>query len=166
MTKIPSVEERVGEISWNLRKDIKSICGTYDTVITNKLEKFLTQALTADRLALLTELGGNEAVANKNIDETIEDFYRIFDTENVWQGEDDWTKNVPIGNLEDWLRKTLTDQRTALLTELRDSGLLEELDAGEAPGDNAVGSEQRTFGSNRTKQAIKAHINNLINPGV
>jgi len=120
MTKIPSVEERVGEISWNLRKDIKSICGTYDTVITNKLEKFLTQALTADRLALLTELGGNEAVANKNIDETIEDFYRIFDTENVWQGEDDWTKNVPIGNLEDWLRKTLTDQRTALLTELRE----------------------------------------------
>ena len=64
--------------------------------------------------------------------------------------------------LSDWLRKTLTADRTALLTELRASGLLEELDAGEAPSDNAVGSEQRTFGSNRTKRAIKAHLDELI----
>jgi len=63
---------------------------------------------------------------------------------------------------KNWLTQTLTADRTALLTELRDSGLLEELDAGEAPSDNAVGSEQRTFGSNRTKRAIKAHLDELI----
>jgi len=60
------------------------------------------------------------------------------------------------------ITKALTADRLALLTELRDSGLLEELDAGEAPSDNAVGSEQRTFGSNRTKRAIKAHLDELI----
>jgi hypothetical protein len=37
------------------------------------------------------------------------EFNKIFNTENVWQGEDDWTKNVPIGNLEQWLTQTLQD---------------------------------------------------------
>ena len=50
----------------------------------------------------------------------------------------------------------------ACLATILESGLLEELDAGEAPSDNAVGSEQRTFGSNRTKRAIKAHLDELI----
>jgi len=66
------------------------------------------------------------------------------------------------GLLDTLTANTWKAARTALLTELRDSGLLEELDAGEAPSDNAVGSEQRTFGSNRTKRAIKAHLDELI----
>lgn len=41
-----SIEEAVEELSWNLRKDIKIICGVYDTVITDKLEKALTTTLT------------------------------------------------------------------------------------------------------------------------
>jgi len=100
----------------------------------------------------LIEPSGNEAVANKNIDETIEDFYRIFDTENVWQGEDDCTKNVPIGNLENWLRKALTAQRTALLTELKDS--IQTIDF--------YGWNEQT--QSKIKDKVQAHINNLINP--
>jgi len=64
------------------------------------------QGVTACIKLVLAE----EAAVSKNIGETIKEFYRIFDTENVWQGEDDWTKNVPIGNLEEWLRKALVNQ--------------------------------------------------------
>lgn len=41
-------------------------------------------------------------------EEIIADFYKVFSEENVWQGEDEYTKNVPIGNLEEWLRTALT----------------------------------------------------------
>lgn len=41
------------------------------------------------------------------VEEIVKEFYKIFDTNNLWQGEDEWTKNVPIGNLEQWLRTTL-----------------------------------------------------------
>ena len=85
------------------------------------------------------------------VDETIEDFYRIFDTENVWQGEDDWTKNVPIGNLEDWLRKTLTADRTALLTELRES--IQKIDF--------YGWNEQT--QSKIDDKLQAHLDELIN---
>jgi len=63
----------------------------------------------------------------------------------------------------------LTADRTALLTELRDSGLLEEKP--NIPVLPARGSKPskyhkagRVCGHNDLAIAIKAHINNLINP--
>ena len=54
------------------------------------------------------------------IAEKVAEFNKIFDTENVWQGEDDWTKNVPIGNLEQWLAQTLQDTIDTVLKEERE----------------------------------------------
>ena len=65
---------------------------------------------------------------------------------------------LPLGYVSGITKQTITNT----LNHILESGLLEELDAGEAPSDNAVGSEQRTFGSNRTKRAIKAHLDELI----
>jgi len=61
----------------------------------------------------------------------------------------------------------LTADRTALLTELRDSGLLEEMEVKER--DEEFGypiSPQDCVndGHNTLARAIKAHINNLIKP--
>jgi len=53
------------------------------------------------------------------IAEKVAEFNKIFNTENVWQGEDDWTKNVPIGNLEQWLAQTLQDTIDTVLEEER-----------------------------------------------
>lgn len=46
----------------------------------------------------------------REVEEVVKEFYKIFDTDNLWQGEDEWTKNVPIGNIEQWLRTTLHHQ--------------------------------------------------------
>ena len=58
MTKIPSVEERVEEFS--IVNDYPVNIGgwilTYTHQLTEKQKNWLTQTLTADRLALLTEL--------------------------------------------------------------------------------------------------------------
>jgi len=99
-----------------------------------------------------------------SIEERVEEFDKCFD--GATYKRNGWS-SIPLHDInkaKEIFKQALTAERLALLTELLDSGLLEEMDAGEAPGDNAVGSEQRTFGSNRTKQAIKAYINNLINP--
>ena len=50
---------------------------------------------------------------------------------------------------------------TNTLNHILDSGLLEEQDAGEAPGDSAAGSEQRIFGANGVKEAIREFITNM-----
>jgi len=60
------------------------------------------------------------------------------------------------------LPKALTADRTALLTELRDSELLEEVKVPEYNGDESYHGECN--GHNILARAIKAHINNLINP--
>ena len=61
------------------------------------------------------------------IAEKVAEFNKIFNTENVWQGEDDWTKNVPIGNLEQWLTQTLQDTiDTVLEGERKQAALIVE----------------------------------------
>jgi len=50
----------------------------------------------------------------------VAEFNKIFDTENVWQGENDWTKNVPIGNLEQWLTEALKETIDKVLEEERE----------------------------------------------
>ena len=69
------------------------------------------------------------------------------------------------------LENILINQRTALLTELRDSGLLEEVKNKKIPQDfekfsDWVFYEGKHVGHNTLARAIKAHLNNLINPGV
>jgi len=58
MTKIPSVEERVEEFSIvnDYPVDIGGWILPYTHQLTEKQKNWLTQTLTADRLALLTEL--------------------------------------------------------------------------------------------------------------
>lgn len=51
-----------------------------------------------------------ETYNTREVEEVVKEFYKIFDTDNLWQGEDEWTKNVPIGNIEQWLRTTLHHQ--------------------------------------------------------
>ena len=145
MTNIPSVEERVEEFA-SLEHDRWSRWQSY---LHSKLY----------------EIGTEQDVSyNYHL--------KVLPTEN-WQR---WERqiNTKYADLSEEEKQSdrdqvypyieaLTADRLTLLTELRDSGLLEELDAGEAPSDNAVGSEQRTFGSNRTKRAIKAHLDELIN---
>jgi hypothetical protein len=41
------------------------------------------------------------------VQENLKEFHKIFDEQNVWQGEDEYTKNVPIGNLEDWIAQAI-----------------------------------------------------------
>ena len=60
------------------------------------------------------------------------------------------------------LTQALTAQRTALLTELRDSGLLEE----KVNHFRCITLEAKCDGHNTLARAIKDHINNLINPSV
>jgi len=56
-------------------------------------------------------------------------------------------------------------QRLALLTELRDSGLLEEeKDCEDCNDCESMMSCPRKESHNTLARAIKAHINNLINP--
>ena len=59
----------------------------------------------------------------REVEEVVKEFYKIFDTDNLWQGEDEWTKNVPIGNIEQWLRTTLHQQ----LQKARQDWLQEEI---------------------------------------
>ena len=40
------------------------------------------------------------------------EFDRIFVDENVWQGEDDYTKNVPIGNIKKFIESLLEERDT------------------------------------------------------
>jgi len=58
MSKIPSVEERVEEFSKvnDYLVDIGGWYITYTDELTVKQKKWLTEALTADRLSLLTQL--------------------------------------------------------------------------------------------------------------
>ena len=67
MTKIPSVEERVEEFS--IVNDYPVNIGgwilTYTHQLTEKQKNWLTQTLTADRLALLTELRDCELLEEK-----------------------------------------------------------------------------------------------------
>jgi len=60
----------------------------------------------------------------------VAEFNKIFNTENVWQGEDDWTKNVPIGNLEQWLTQTLQDTIDTVIEGEREEigAMIEEAD--------------------------------------
>jgi hypothetical protein len=64
------------------------------------------------------------------IAEKVAEFNKIFNNENVWQGEDDWTKNVPIGNLEQWLTQTLQDTIDTVLEGEREEigAMIEEAD--------------------------------------
>jgi len=63
----------------------------------------------------------------------------------------------------DCVRQTLTADRLTLLTELRDSGLLEEKEH-ESHKDDRSWCE--ICGHNTLAKKIKAYINNLINPTV
>ena len=70
--------------------------------------------------------------------------------------------------LSDWLRKTLTADRTALLTELRESGLLEEKDewytvpGSESEHGKITSRDKRIIAHNTLAKAIKAHLDELI----
>lgn len=41
------------------------------------------------------------------IQENLQEFHKIFDEQNFWQGENEYTKNAPIGNLEDWIAQAI-----------------------------------------------------------
>ena len=68
-------------------------------------------------------------------------------------------------HLHDWRQK---DHIIALLTELRDSGLLEEKEICEHRPQDSCDTEcyhqEERVAHNTLARAIKAHINNLINP--
>jgi hypothetical protein len=74
-------------------------------------------------------------------------------------------------DIKNFITAILIAQCTALLTELRDSGLLEEQPETaqihtadlRSLSSTAIGLEQNK-GSNTLARAIKAHLNNLINP--
>ena len=57
-----------------------------------------------------------------------------------------------------WLKQTLTADRTALLTELRDSELLEE----KFPDDGNGDEDSINYGHNTLARAIKAYLDELI----
>lgn len=42
----------------------------------------------------------------------LEEFERLFIHENVWQGEDEYTKNVAVGNIEDFIRYVVKKMKT------------------------------------------------------
>jgi len=75
------------------------------------------------------------------------------------------TGEKPNQNAE-WVRQALTAQRTALLTELRDSGLLEEkeehLDWCKLTGELEYSSCGCWKDHNTLARAIKAHLDELI----
>jgi len=76
-------------------------------------------------------------------------------------GEDYEAVDFNMEVMEVWLREALQAQRTALLTELRESGLLEEKDD---PDVIATEDIYRESGHNTLARAIKAHLDELINP--
>ena len=95
-----------------------------------------------------------------SVEESVAEFYRIFNTENVWQGEDDWTKNVPIGNLEDWLRKTLTAEREAGVREGREnmsSEIRQKLWTAKSYY-STVGGDERNLGRNLMADDILSYL--------
>ena len=51
-----------------------------------------------------------------------EEFDRIFVNENVWQGEDEYTKNVPIGNIKSFISQLLKEEQCCLC---KDKGVIE-----------------------------------------
>lgn len=63
------VEAEVKEASWNLRGDIRSICGVYDTVITDKMEKAMTQAMRKAAMAIVEEM---EAMGKQRVKDGLE----------------------------------------------------------------------------------------------
>jgi len=69
MTKIPSVEERVEEFSIvnDYPVDIGGWILTYTHQLTEKQKNWLTQTLTADRTALLTELRESGLLEEKDV---------------------------------------------------------------------------------------------------
>ena len=68
-----------------------------------------------------------------------------------------------LDKLDQHTANTWEAAQESMKKSILESGLLEERDAGEAPGDNAVGSEQRTFGANGVKKAVKEFISNMDN---
>ena len=75
--------------------------------------------------------------------------------------------NNPVGfvHLFADIKKALTAERLALLTELRDSGLLGDLkedDVMYSGADNSLLSEGHVIGHNHLARNIKAHLDELI----
>ena len=66
------------------------------------------------------------------------EFDKIFVYENVWQGEDEYTKNVPIGNIKDFIRSLLTRTRQ----EEREK-VVEYIKANSALTDNPIESNSQ-----------------------
>ena len=62
--------------------------------------------------------------------------------------------------LKDFMRKALTAERLALLTEMRESGLLEEKETPSSLQDPA--GFCKAIGHNNLARAIKAHLDELI----
>lgn len=46
------------------------------------------------------------------------EFDRLFIEENVWEGEDKYTKNVGVGNIKDFIRSTLAAKKEAWRSRL------------------------------------------------
>ena len=113
-----------------------------------------------------------------SIEERVEEYSKKnFILETQMKDPLDAFKVVTHNNLqEEWLTKTFTADRTALLTELRDSGLLDETEYMFEEGNKKhiefesslehIDTKGESFdeGHNTLARAIKAHINNLINP--
>ena len=86
------------------------------------------------------------------------------------ENEDDIYTEAEPSDIHDYFRQALTADRTALLTELRDSGLLEEKvehqDWCKLAGELEYSSCGCWKDHNDLAKAIKVHINNLINPTI
>jgi len=51
----------------------------------------------------------------KTTDEAVAEFRKLFVDENLWKSDDQMTANVPIGNIEAWLRALLESKDRELV---------------------------------------------------
>jgi len=100
-------------------------------------------------------------MTNQTIEQAVEEFGDQFDELNMKPPKNSMP-GLERELLKDFMRKALTADRLALLTELRDCELLEEKE------DVSIikNSPQwvKNLGHNTLARAIKAHLDELINP--
>jgi len=99
-------------------------------------------------------------MTNQTIEQAVEEFGNQFDELNMKPPKNSMP-GLERELLKDFMRKALTADRLALLTELRACELLDDKR-------NRAGKckmcKERTKGHNTLARAIKAHLDELINP--
>lgn len=75
----------------------------------------ISESHTCDPLMCVLKENADKKRAHKD---WREEFDRIFIEENYWQGEDSLTKNVAVGNIKEFIERTLQQQRRSDQEEL------------------------------------------------